>query len=178
VAAKTTKPKARKPAAKAKPKKPAAKGKPPEDFAKEPIEIWRPPPFSEGRPKAEIDLGVVEELAAIGCTIEEIAAVCRVCVRTLYRRKADDSEFAEALERGKLGGKASLRRMLFVSANRGNIAAQIFLSKQKDWLGYADKLEQSGPDGGPVQHKVILTFVRPGEAPPAPAPETTAGPNG
>ena len=85
-----------------------------------------------GRPKKHIDLAMVEKLAHIQCTYPEIAATLGVSVDTLTR----NADFAATYKRGAEGGRKSLRRMQFESANRGNIAMQIWLGKQ--YLGQSD----------------------------------------
>ena len=85
-----------------------------------------------GRPKKFIDLEMVERLAHIQCTHAEIASALSVSVDTLTRNK----HFAEVYKRGAEGGRKSLRRMQFESANRGNVVMQIWLGKQ--YLGQSD----------------------------------------
>jgi hypothetical protein len=79
-----------------------------------------------GRPKKFVDLELVEKLAAIQCTYAEIASTLGVSVDTLQRNK----DFAAVYKRGAEGGRKSLRRMQFESANRGNVVMQIWLGKQ------------------------------------------------
>ena len=102
-----------------------------------------------GRKTVNIDLEQVEKLAAIQCTEVEIASFLGVSVRTIERRKQHPG-FAEAIERGKARGRVSLRRNLWALANKGNPAANIFLSK--NLLGYKDYFsnEHSGPGGAPI----------------------------
>lgn len=104
-----------------------ARGKPRADRTAAPPKEPRP----AGRPKIEIDPVQVEKLAAIDCTMREIASVVGCSVDTLERR------FAEVIEKGREQGKASIKRALFhMAVNRHNIAAAIWLSKQR--LGYSD----------------------------------------
>src|SRR5579864_3374982 len=74
-----------------------------------------------GRPKK-----LVENLAHIQCTYGEIASTLGVSVDTLQRNK----DFAVVYKKGAEGGRKSLRRMQFESANRGNVVMQIWLGKQ------------------------------------------------
>jgi hypothetical protein len=90
-----------------------------------------------GRPKKSVDLELVERLASIQCTHSEIASTLGVSVDTLQRNK----DFAVVYKRGAEGGRKSLRRMQFESANKGNVVMQIWLGKQY--------LAQS--DHGPLQ---------------------------
>ena len=88
---------------------------------------------TRGRPKKFVDLELVEKLAHIQCTFGEIASTLGVSVDTLQRNK----DFAATYKRGAEGGRKSLRRMQFESANRGNVIMQIWLGKQ--YLGQSDQ---------------------------------------
>jgi hypothetical protein len=88
---------------------------------------------TRGRPKKFVDLELVEKLAHIQCTYGEIASTLGVSVDTLQRNK----NFAATYKRGAEGGRKSLRRMQFESANKGNIVMQIWLGKQ--YLGQSDQ---------------------------------------
>ena len=85
-----------------------------------------------GRPKKFVDLEMVERLAHIQCTHSEIASALGLSVDTLTR----NPNFAEVYKRGAEGGRKSLRRMQFESANKGNVVMQIWLGKQ--YLGQTD----------------------------------------
>ena len=86
-----------------------------------------------GRPKKFVDLELVEKLAHIQCTYGEIASTLGVSVDTLQRNK----DFAVVYKRGAEGGRKSLRRMQFESANKGNVVMQIWLGK--NYLGQSDQ---------------------------------------
>lgn len=86
------------------------------------------------RPRKKIDQSIVEKLAAIHCTMEEIASVCECSVDTLERR------FAEPIKSAKNRGKTSLRRHQWELAQKGNVTMLIWLGKQL--LGQRDQLEQ------------------------------------
>jgi hypothetical protein len=81
------------------------------------------------RSKKPVELDKIEALARIHCTLEEIASVAGVSVSTL------EKNYLQVIQRGRAHGKASLRRMLWKKANEGNMAALIWLSKQKELLG-------------------------------------------
>lgn len=87
-----------------------------------------------GRPKKEIDYDVVEKLASIQCTQEEIANFLNLSVRTLQR----DEEFCRLYKKGQDNGKMSLRRYQFKLAEK-NTSMAIFLGKQ--YLGQKDIIE-------------------------------------
>ncbi len=84
-----------------------------------------------GRPKKEIDYEVVEKLAGIQCTQEEIANFLNLSVRTLQR----DEEFCRLYKKGQDDGKRSLRRIQFKIAEK-NPTMAIWLGKQ--YLGQRD----------------------------------------
>lgn len=86
------------------------------------------------RPKKEIDYVVVEKLASIQCTQEEIANFLDISVRTLQR----DDKFCHVYKKGMDNGKMSLRRTQFKLAEK-NTSMAIFLGKQ--YLGQRDVIE-------------------------------------
>ena len=88
-----------------------------------------------GRPKKFVDLELVEKLAHIQCTYAEIASTLGISVDTLERHK----DFAATFKRGAEGGRKSLRRMQFESANKGNVVMQIWLGKQ--YLDQSDRMK-------------------------------------
>lgn len=87
-----------------------------------------------GRPKLEIDEKTVENLAAIHCTMIEIAAVVGCSVDTLENR------FSDIIKKGRERGKMSLKRLQWEAANKGNTTMLIWLGKQ--YLDQTDKVEQ------------------------------------
>jgi hypothetical protein len=107
-----------------------------------------------GRPKLDLNPELIEDLAGIGCTMIEIAKICKCSVDTLERN------FADVIEKGREEMKMSLRRKQLKVANEGSkdkesasVTMLIWLGKQ--YLGQRDKHEVSGPDGGPIQHEVV-----------------------
>ena len=103
------------------------------------------------RPRKVIDKTQVEQLAAIGCTNEEMASILDCSADTLERR------FAGVIKRGKQSAKMSLRRAQFTAAMgrpavirdgivvapavAPNITMQIWLGKQL--LEQKDKIEST-----------------------------------
>lgn len=79
-----------------------------------------------GRPKKVIDYMLVEELAAIFCTQQEIANIMKCDLRTLQR----DEQFCHIYTKGIDVAKSSLRRMQYKTAMNGNVSMQIWLGKQ------------------------------------------------
>lgn len=111
-----------------------------------------------GRPQKqpEIPAEKIAELAAIGCTVSEIAAVAGVSKDTLERN------FAALIEKGREGAKASLRRMQWRSAEKGVVAMQIWLGKQM--LGQKEPHEVSGSLGVAISGELMLERIRQGHA--------------
>ena len=82
------------------------------------------------RPRKEVDSEQVEKLAALQCTLEEIAAFVGVDKSTISRR------FATEIKEGREKGKTSLRRYQFELAKK-SAAMAIFLGK--NYLGQSDQ---------------------------------------
>lgn len=78
----------------------------------------------------------IEELAAVGCTDNEIAAVARVSERTLQRH------FDTQLKSGRANLRANLRTAQVRRALDGDNTMLIWLGKQ--YLGQRDQLQQTG----------------------------------
>ena len=88
-----------------------------------------------GRPKKQIDYAMVEKLASLQCTQEEIADVLDISRQTL----AKDEKFLNIYKKGIEGGKISLRRWQYRLAEKGNPTMLVWLGKQH--LGQKDKSE-------------------------------------
>ena len=88
---------------------------------------------SVGRPKKELDTDLIEKLASIFCTNEEIASVVGCHADTL----ADN--FSDHIKKGKEKGKMSLRRRQYEKAMSGHTTMLIWLGKQ--YLGQKDRIE-------------------------------------
>lgn len=107
-----------------------------------------------GRPPSlkadEKTLKQIRGLGQIQATTKECAAVLGVSEPTFLKFKNSNPKVADALEQGQYSGKASLRRMQFNAAKKGNSTMLVWLGKQL--LGQRDKKEITGPGGGPVQN--------------------------
>ena len=106
-------------------------------------------PVKTGRPLKEVDPKQVETLASIQCTLTEMAAVLDCSVRTLQRR------FGAVIERGREGGRASLKRLQWKAAAEGNTRMLIWLGKQH--LGQTEKFTQAIRQD--VHHTYDLTIL-------------------
>ena len=88
--------------------------------------------------RAQIDLGVVERSAAIGCSREEIASVLGIDRVTFYRNIRKDVNLQDAFENGAAKGRATLRRLQWKGAEDGNATMLVWLGKQL--LGQQDSM--------------------------------------
>jgi len=86
------------------------------------------------RPKAQLDMKMVENLAAIGCTQDEIATIVGVSLPTLRKHAR------AAIDSGHEKMRVSLRRWQYEKAKDGNVTMLIWLGKQ--YLGQSDRHEQ------------------------------------
>lgn len=86
------------------------------------------------RPKFKIDYDMVEKLAGIQCTQQEIASFLGCSVDTLQR----DETFCGIYKKGMDSGKMSLRRTQFRLAEK-NPTMALWLGKQ--YLGQKDNIE-------------------------------------
>ena len=110
------------------------------------------------RPKGSgiaIDLNELEKLCALQCTQVEIAAFFNVSVPTIERR-ARESKFREAMERGYAKGRISVRRKQMQLLEAGSNTMAVWLGKQL--LGQKDRHELSG---GSTPLDLNITNVNP-----------------
>ena len=77
-----------------------------------------------GRPTVKPDLQKVENLAARGLTVEEIAHSLKISPATIYRRQAEIREFREAIRRGRAGLHLVGANILF-EAMRGYVRLKL-----------------------------------------------------
>jgi hypothetical protein len=114
--------------------KPYNQNKLPEE-PKKAIEKVGRPPFEITPERRELAI----ELAGIHCTNEEMAHILGCHIDTFYVKLKEDPSFSDALKKARADGKASLRRLQFKEAEKGNAAVLIWLGKNQ--LGQRDKLD-------------------------------------
>lgn len=107
-----------------------------------------------GRPKKQINYELVEDLASIFCTQEEIASIMKCDVRTLQR----DEEFCRLYIKNIDNAKSSLRRVQYKKAMSGNTTMLIWLGKQ--YLGQSDKMVVDNQADAIKSADEIITKVR------------------
>jgi hypothetical protein len=109
-------------------------------------------PFGTNKLKGDdATLETIKALAKIQCTQLDAAGVLKVCEKTFINYLQSNKKAREAWDIGREEGKVELRRLQWRSAEH-SVVMQIWLGKQ--YLGQADKQEQSGPNGGPVERCV------------------------
>lgn len=96
--------------------------------------------------KANIPQDQVEKLGRLGCSDSEIGEFFMVSYKTIR------NHFSKILTKCRSERKAKLRQLMWESAGKGNIAMQIWLSKNE--LGMSEKVEQTTVEKQTV--KVIL----------------------
>jgi hypothetical protein len=126
--------------------------------------ITVPPKDVGGRPPAVIDLLTVERAASIGCPVEDIAALLGIGRATLYDRIGRDPAIAEAIDKGRGSGRATIRRMQWEKASTGDTPMLIWLGKVLCGQRDTSVVAVTGPNGGPVQ-SVSTTMTIPANDP-------------
>lgn len=90
--------------------------------------------------KINVDPAMVRRLAAIGATVTTMAKILDCSTDTLHKK------FSAEIEKGRAEGDSVILDGLFKLAQKQNLGALIWLSKNR--LGYADKVESKN------QHEV------------------------
>lgn len=109
-------------------------------------------PSGGGRPFLTINergKKMIEQLAGLMCTDEEIASVLNTSVDVLTNKR-NKVTFTECKEKGQSHGKVSLRRMQFRLAEK-NASMAIFLGK--NLLGQTDGLSLQERDVEALKHR-------------------------
>jgi len=107
-----------------------------------------------GRPPIEVNIVQVEQLAAQGLTMAQIAAALGIGETTLYEKRIDYPHITEAIKRGQAKGIATITNSMFNSAKNGNITAGIFYLKNR--AGWRDKPPED-MDDTVREFKITLT---------------------
>ena len=122
-------------------------------------------PKPKAKPKAKrkkpgpkpmiIDYDQVANDASLQYTEYEIAQDLGLTDDGFRKRKARDKKLRDALDKGRAGGRTSLRRYQWKGAQEGNTTMLIWMGKQ--YLGQRDKAELDRNDN------VTVTIIKPGD---------------
>lgn len=93
------------------------------------------------RPRIEIDISRVEELAAQGLSQAEICLVIGISEDTLSRRKMDSAAIADAIKSGKAKAASEIANTLYQMAKGGDLGAIVWWEKTR--RGLSDKVQQN-----------------------------------
>lgn len=100
----------------------------------------------------------VKELAMIHCSEDEAAAVLGVVKQTFIEFILREPEVKLIWDEGQANGRASIRRAAFKKAVKGENPEMLkFLSK--NLLGMFDRIENSGPNGGPIRTEQVVKLT-------------------
>jgi hypothetical protein len=101
--------------------------------------------------KRPIDLDEVKKLAGLGLTEAEISYNLGFSPTYFNERKFKEPEIAEAIKAGRAKANAFVVSQLMNQVKTGNTTAMIFYLKcRAGWRDQPDRLEISGPNGGPM----------------------------
>lgn len=114
-----------------------------------------------GRPKTVFDLDLVERLAAINATKDEMGIVLGCSHDVIDRAMRDpESELSVAFKKGKANLKTSLKRKLVEQAlEKNNVVSLIFALK--NICGFSDRAEVNVEHSGHVvtdEKKLVQTW--------------------
>lgn len=108
------------------------------------------------KPKFVPDYAMLEAIAGLFPTDEEIAVRLGCSVRTVRTLKKEDDEYIRIINEQQQNAKMKLRQLQFQQAMNGNTTMLIFLGKQK--LGQADTVKHQGDPESPVETKSQTTL--------------------
>lgn len=117
---------------------------------------------TKGRPRLKLNatgIKVIEALASVQCTHEEIAACLGTTKDTLYSEHNEEA-FSTAYKKGSEHGKMSLRRMQFELA-KSSATMAIWLGKQM--LAQKDHPEEETEDGSVNVQIMFVDTSKPAE---------------
>ena len=81
----------------------------------------------------QIQAARVEELASHGLSMKQIALCLGIGRSTLYRKKGENRDIRDAIERGRAKGLSAVANALFEAATtKGNYQAQQFYLRNRD----------------------------------------------
>ncbi len=86
------------------------------------------------RPRIELDISRIEELAAQGLSQAEICLCIGISESTLYRRKTDMEVLTEAIKSGRAKAASAIANTLYLMARGGDLGAIVWWEKTRRGL--------------------------------------------
>ena len=117
------------------------------------------------KPKIELDLAKIEELAGLGLTREQIALSLGVSYSTLNRRAKESEEIETAMRRGRALANIKVAGELMKAIEAGNVTAIIFYLKaragwtEKQQIEAEIKSKENVPEGLPALYAKLREQV-------------------
>ena len=96
------------------------------------------------RPRIELDISRIEELAAQGLTQTEICLVIGISESTLLRRKLEMEVLTAAIKSGKAKAASEISNTLYRMAQGGDLGAIVWYEKTRRGLSDKQTIEHSG----------------------------------
>ncbi len=110
------------------------------------------------KPRIELDIVRIEELAGQGLSQAEICLVLGVSEDTLTRRKHDTAAIADAIKRGKARAASEISNVLYQMAQKGDLGAIVWYEKTR--RGLTDKVQQEHSGGMTIK----VVYADPGSS--------------
>lgn len=106
-----------------------------------------------GRPRAVLTYEQEVQIEALAATLnmQQIADFFGIARSTLAKMLDEDPELRARYDKGKAIAINDIAGALITKARKGDTASQIFYLKTQAGWRETNKVEVSGPDGGPVQ---------------------------
>lgn len=110
-------------------------------------------PERQGRPTRSIDYAMVEKLASIGCSVQEIKLVLGITDDKLRKKAVNRDKFNHAFELGMTRAKMSLRRAQYIKAVEER-EGKLLIWMGKQMLGQREQMDitASGDSTVDVKH--------------------------
>lgn len=113
------------------------------------------PPEGRGRGRPRVALSYEQEvqIEALAATLnlQQIADFFGIARSTLAKMLDEDPELRARYDKGRAIAINDIASALITKARKGDTASQIFYLKTQAGWRETNKVEVSGPDGGPVQ---------------------------
>lgn len=103
------------------------------------------------------EIGMVESMAALGTTMEELAIVFKISKKTLERRMAVQPEIYDAFKSGKVAAKIKVRKAAYdmASSGRNPFMTQFWLRCQDGWKDRHHVTVSTEENPGAIQADIV-----------------------